>query len=44
MSSVQVMTPSLRVMQMREKEKEKGVFTAERCKNLEGFDEKRERE
>ena len=28
MSPVEVMTPSLRVMQMRKKEKEKGVFTA----------------
>ena len=42
MSPVEVMTPSLRVMQMREKEKEKGVFTAERCEDLEGLDEKRE--
>jgi len=27
---------------MRKKEKEKKVFTAERCKDLEGLDEKRE--
>ena len=36
------MTPSLRVLQMQEKEKEKGVFAAERYENLEGFDERRE--
>ena len=36
------MTPSLRVMQMQEKEKEGEVFVAERCKDLEGLDEKRE--
>ena len=42
MSLVEVMTPSLRVMQMWEKEKEKEAFTAERCEDLEGFDEKRE--
>ena len=28
---------------MRKKEKEKKVFTAERCKDLEGLDEKREK-
>ena len=37
------MTPSLRVMQMRKKEKEKEVFTAERCEDLEGLDERREK-
>ena len=42
MSPAKVMTPSLRVMQMRKKEKEKEVFTAERCEDLEGLDEKRE--
>ena len=44
MSPAEVMTPSLRVMQMRKKvkEKEKEVFTAERCEDLEGLDEKRE--
>ena len=42
MSPVKVMTPSLRVMQMQEKEKEKGVFVAKRYENLEGFDERRE--
>ena len=35
------MTPSLRVMQTREKEKEEEVFAAERCEDLEGLDEKR---
>ena len=43
MSSAEVMTPSLRVMQMREKEKEKGFFMAERCEYLEGLDENREK-
>ena len=42
MSPAEVMTPSLRVMQMQKKEKEKGVFMAKRCEDLEGFDEKRE--
>ena len=42
MSLAEVMTPSLRVMQMWKKEKEKEAFTAERCKDLEGLDEKRE--
>ena len=42
MSLAEVMTPSFRVMQMREKEKEKRVFMAERCEDLEGLDEKRE--
>ena len=42
MSPAEVMTPSLRVMQAWKKEKKKGVFTAERCKDLEGLDEKRE--
>ena len=42
-SPVEVMTPSLRVMQMREKEKEEEVFVVDRCKNLEGLDEKREK-
>ena len=36
------MIPSLRVIQTRKKEYEKVVFTAERCKDLEGLDEKRE--
>ena len=37
------MTPFLRVMQTREKEKEEEVFTVERCKDLKGLDEKREK-
>ena len=37
------MTPSLRVMQMWKKEKEKEDFAAERWENLEGLDEKREK-
>ena len=39
----EIMTPSLRVMQMQEKEKEEEVFAAERCEDLEGLDEKREK-
>ena len=35
------MMPSLRVMQARKKEKEKEVFVAKRCEDLEGLDEKR---
>ena len=42
MSLVEIMIPSLRVMQMREKEKEGEVFAAERFEDLEGLDEKRE--
>ena len=42
MGPAEVMTPSLRVMQMQEKEKEKEVFTAERYEDLEGLDERRE--
>ena len=42
MSPAELMTPSLRVMQMQEKEKEEEVFVAKRFENLEGFDEKRE--
>ena len=42
MSPAKVTMPSLRVIQARKKEKEKGVFAAERCKYLEGLDEKRE--
>ena len=41
-SLIEVIIPSLRVMQARRKEKEKEVFTAERCEDLEGLDEKRE--
>ena len=42
MSPAEIMTPSLRVMQMQEKEKEEEVFAAERFENLEELDEKRE--
>ena len=41
-SLTEIITPSLRVMQMQEKEKEE-VFVAERCEDLEGLDEKREK-
>ena len=41
MSPVEVMTPSLRVMQIQGKEKEEEAFTAERCEDLEGLDERR---
>ena len=41
-SLVEVMTPSLRVMQIHGKEKEEEAFTAERCEDLEGLDERRE--
>ena len=36
------MTPSLRVMQMQEKEKEGEAFTAKMCEDLEGLDERME--
>ena len=42
MSLAEVMTPSLKVIQTRKKEKKKEVFIAERCEDLEGLDEKRE--
>ena len=42
MSLAEVMTPSLRVMQMWDKEKEKEAFAAKRCEDLEGLDERRE--
>ena len=42
-SPAEIITPSLRVMQMQEKEKEEEVFVAERCEDLEGLDEKREK-
>ena len=42
-SPAEIITPSLRVMQMQEKEKEKEVFAAERCEDLEGLDEKRKK-
>ena len=41
-SPTEVMIPSLRLMQMHEKEKEKEVFMAKRCEDLERLDEKRE--
>ena len=42
-SPAKVMTPSLRVMQAQKKEEEKEVFVSERCEDLEGLDEKREK-
>ena len=42
-SPAEIMTPSLRVMQMQEKEKEGEVFAAERFESLEELDEKREK-
>ena len=42
-SPAEIMTSSLRVIQMREKEKEGEVFAAERCEDLEELDEKREK-
>ena len=41
-SPAEVMTPSLRVMQIQGKENEEEAFMAERCEDLEGLDEKRE--
>ena len=41
-SLAEIMTPSLRVMQMQEKEKEGEAFAAERFEDLEELDEKRE--
>ena len=38
----ELMIPSLRVMQTRKKEKEKEIYMAEMCEDLEGLDEKRE--
>ena len=42
MSLAEVMTPSLRVMQIQGKEKEEEAFMAERCEDLKGLDERRE--
>ena len=42
MSPAEVTMPSLKVILARKKEKEKEVFAAKRCKDLEGLDEKRE--
>ena len=44
MSPTEVMIPSLKVMQAQKKEKKKGVFAAERYEDLEGLDEKREKD
>ena len=41
-SLAEVKTPSLRVMEIQGKEKEEEAFTAERCEDLEGLDERRE--
>ena len=41
-SPIEVMTPSLRVMQIQGKQKDEEAFTAERCEDLEGLDERRE--
>ena len=43
MSPTEVITTFLRVMQMQKKEEEKEVFVAERCEDLEGLNEKREK-
>ena len=43
MSPTEVMTSSLRVMQIREKEKENEVFAAKRYEDLEGLDERKEK-
>ena len=41
-SPAEIMTPSLRVMQMREKEKKGEVFAAERFEDLEELNERKE--
>ena len=41
MSPAEVMTPSLKVMQARKKEKKNEVFVAKRCEDLEGLDKKK---
>ena len=43
MSPAEVMTPSFRVMQMWEKEKEQEVFVAKRHEDLERLNERREK-
>jgi len=43
MSLAEVMTPSLRVMLMQEKEEEKEVIAAERYEDLDGLNERREK-
>ena len=42
-SPTEIMTSSLKVIQMQEKEKEEEVFAVERHEDLEGLDEKREK-
>nr|XP_023899321.1 uncharacterized protein LOC112011173 [Quercus suber] len=42
-SPAEIMTPSLRVMQMQEKEKEEEVFVAERCEDLKDLMKKEKR-
>ena len=41
-SPAEVMTPSLRVIKIQGKEKEEEAFTAERCEDLKGLNERRE--
>ena len=43
MNPAEVITPSLRVMQMWKKENEKEVFATEWCEDLKGLDEKKEK-
>ena len=38
---VELMVPSLRILQAQKKENEKDVFTVEMCEDLEGLDEKK---
>ena len=42
MSPTKVMIPSLKIMQVRKKEKDKEVFAEERYEDLERLDEKKE--
>nr|XP_023872143.1 uncharacterized protein K02A2.6-like [Quercus suber] len=42
-SPAEMKTPSLRVIQMQEKEREEEVFAVERCEDLERLDEKKEK-
>ena len=42
MSPTKVMIPSLKIMQVRKKEKDKEVFAGERYEDLERLDEKKE--
>ena len=43
MNPIEVMSSSLRVMQMQKKEKENEVFAAERYEDLRRLDERREK-